>query len=263
MGPIDQLEQQAVDAAIRSLWDEAIKLNKQIVTHEKNNLSAYLRLGFAYLQKRNLKDAKTYYSRALKLQPTNNVAKENIERIKILEGKHSKKDTAFEGKLDPNLFLEIPGKTKSVTLVNLGQKNTLARLNVGQEVILAVKKRKVEVRTLAQEYIGTLPDDLSRRLLLFLNAKSKYIVHIKEASLSRIIVFIKEEKKGRQVGPYLSFPSNIQSNIQDINSHKDEDANDESISESDIDRLAEHLTTGETEEYLPYQTEESDDADEE
>ncbi len=263
MGPIDQLEQQAVDAAIHSSWEQAVKFNEEILELDKNNLPAHLRLGYSCLQLHNLADAKKYYSKALKFQPTNKVALENMERIKILEGKSTKKGKTFEGKLDPNMFLEVPGKTKSVTLVNLGQKNILARVNVGQEVILEVKKRKVEVRTTAQEYIGTLPDDLSRRLLLFLNAKSKYTVYIKEASLSRVIVFIKEEKKGKQVAPYLSFPSNIQSNIQDINHQKDHEDSDDAVSESDIDRLAEHLTTTETEEYFPFQTEDSDDSDDE
>lgn len=260
MGPTDQLEQHAVDAAIHSRWEDAVKLNKQIVTHDKNNLAAYLRLGFAYLQLRKLEDSKKSYNRAIKLQPTSNVAKENLERIKILEGKKATKGSGFAGKLDPNLFLEISGKTKSVTLVTLGQKNILAHLNVGQEVSLETKKRKVEVRTTEQEYIGALPDDLSRRLLLFLKAKSKYVVHIKEANISRIIVFIKEEKKGKQVTPYLSFPSNIQQNIDDMNQHNKESEDvGEEPSDSDIDKLAESLVTEEKEEYFPYETRDSDD----
>lgn len=262
MNRIDVLEQQAVEAAVKSHWKEAIKLNKQIVVQDKQNLSAHLRLGFSYLQLRSLEEAKKYYRKALKLQPANMVAFENLERIKVLESKSikkSKKTSSFQ--LDPVLFLEMPGKTKSVALVNLGQKNILVHLEIGQEVILSIKKRKVEVRTRNAEYVGTLPDDLSRRLLLFLKAKSLYKAYIKEAHLSRVTVFIKEEKKGRTVNAYLSFPSDIQANINRIHAEQHENAeeeNTEEYAEHDLEKLAETLTS-EEKEYLPYAPQEPED----
>ena len=164
--------------------------------------------------------------------------------------------------MNPNLFLEIPGKTKSVGLVNLGQKNILAQLSVGQEVVQKIKKRKVEVRTKENEYIGSLPDDLSRRLLVFLKAKSKYGVFIKEASLSRITVFIREDKKGKKVQHYLSFPQNIQSQIAEMQSEKENNDEPEEVAAVDIEKLAETLST-EEKDYLPYQSEADEEETEE
>lgn len=258
MNEVEILESQAVDAAIKSQWQDAIRFNKKILDLDKNNLPAYLRLGFSYLQSHQLPEAKKHYGKALKLQPTNTVAKENIDRIKILETKSSTKSKSPEINLDPNLFLEIPGKTKSVYIVNLGQKNVLAQLSIGQEVFLSTKKRKVEVRTKGGDYIGSLPDDLSRRLILFLKAKSKYTVFIKESSLNKITVFIKESKKGRRVVPYLSFPSNIQANIDRINTHKEPDEETEEVAGNDLEKLAESLMS-EEKEYLPYRPEEAEE----
>ncbi len=254
MDNIEKLEQQAVDAAVHFDWNTAVSINKKIIDEEKNNLPAHLRLGFAYLQMRKFNDAKRYYRKALKIQSTSNVAKENLERIKVLQLRSSKKSRHISIDLDPNLFLEIPGKTKSVMLVNLGQKNILAQLGVGQDIVLKIKKRKVEVRTKENEYIGSLPDDLSRRLLVFLMAKSKYFVYIKEANLNKVSVFIREEKKGNKVRNYLSFPQNIQAHIQEMQAEKEGDEDSEEVTEIDLEKLAENLTS-EEKEYLPFHTE--------
>lgn len=258
MDNLDQLEQQAVDAAVNFNWQVAIDANKEIISMDKKNLAANLRLGFAYLQMQKFSEAKKFYRKALKIQSSNSVALENLERIKVLQLKSSRKIKKAQIFLDPNLFLEVPGKTKSVVLVNLGQKNILANLNVGQEAMLKSKKRKVEVRSKENEYLGSLPDDLSRRLLVFLKAQSKYSVFIKEANLSRVTVFINELKKGKKVQNYLSFPQNIQSNIQEMQSEKESEDETHEMPENDIEKLAETLTS-EEKEYLPFQP----DADEE
>lgn len=263
MNQLDILEQQAVESAIQFKWDEAVRLNKIIIKIDKKNLSALLRLAFANLQLGKLNDAKKYYHKALKVQATNNLAKENLEKIKILQIKKTKKGKKDQIRLDPNLFLEIHGKTKSVSLVNLGQKNILASLYIGQEVFLIPKKRKVEVRTKEKEYMGSLPDDLSKRLILFLKAKSEYSVFIKEASLNKITVFIKEQRKGKKTIHFLSFPQNLQANINDVQQENETiDETDEASVEDELEKLAETLTI-EDKIYLPYKTEIEEDESEE
>src|SRR3989338_4688346 len=262
MENIEKLENQAIDAAVNFKWQEAIDLNEKIIKLDKKNLPAFLRLGFATSQNQKFTDAIKYYKKALKIQPSNNIAKENIERLKVLQNKNTKKSKKSPMYLDPNLFLESTGKTKSVALVNIGQKNILAQLIVGQEVDLKIKKRKVEIRTKENEYIGTLPDDLSRRLLVFLKAKSKYSVFIKEAGLSKVIVFIREEIKGKKVQQYLSFPQNIQSQIGEMQNEKEGEAESEVEAEVDLEKLAESLAT-EEKEYLPFHPETNEDENEE
>src|SRR3989344_4606421 len=151
MENLEQLENQAVDAAINFNWNSAIELNQKIIKLDKKNLAAFLRLGFAYTQKQSFTEASKHYRKVLKIQPNNNIALENIERINVLKTRVSKKKKTQAVYLDPNLFLESPGKTKSVSLVNLGQKNILANLYVRQELFLRFKTRKVELRTRDKE----------------------------------------------------------------------------------------------------------------
>ena len=192
--PMDlhQLEVAAINAALKNDWQKAIELNSQIVEFDTQNLEAFLRLGFAYLQKGNYKEAKKTYKKVLELQPNHPIAKEKLSQINVLLEKKSKPKEHTKLELDPTLFADVPGKTRSVSLVNLGQKHILANLNIGEKVQLKIRKRRVEVRTENGECIGALPDDLSKRLILFINASSKYVTYIKEASLKEIIVFIKE-----------------------------------------------------------------------
>lgn len=263
MYEVDVLEQQAIDAAIAIDWDSALTLNKKILKLDKDNIGAQLRLGFIYLQTNDLGQAKKQYKAVLKLQPANNLARENLEKIEVLEeaGDHftTQKDLNF----NPNLFLEAPGKTKTVSLVNVGQKNILAQLTVGEEVYLKPKKHKIEVRTKSNEFLGYLPDDLSKRLELFLLGQSEYKAFIKEVSLSRVSIFIREEKRGKKVARFSSFPKDTLSSLSKMNQggtpgDEEHEGDEDDFVGNDIERLAENLSH-EEKEYLPYASEEEDD----
>lgn len=253
MNELDILEEQAIDAAINLRWKEAISANKKILKKDKHNLSALLRLGFAYIQSQKLNLARQTYKRILKMQPNNPLAKENLDRIKILSKKNAKKGPRKEGRFDPALFLEVPGKTKSIPLVKLGQKNILAHLVIGQEVILKAKKRKIEVRSKTNDYVGSLPDDLSKTLFLFMKAGGEYLCYIKEASLSRVVVFIKEHTKAKKFAKYASFPKSVKTNMLKIGMDEDLEniADEPDILTSDLENMAENLGN-EDKDILPY-----------
>lgn len=267
MNNIDLLEEQAVNAAVEHQWDTAIQLNKQILTIDAVNLGAILRLAFASMQKNELAEAKKYYKQALKLQPSNRIAQENMEKVSILEDKKKTNNGSTNPNLDPNLFLEIPGKTKTVKLVNLGQKEELAGLTIGQEAVLKMRKKRIEVRTKHNEYIGCLPDDVSRRLEYFLNEDSVYKTYIKDTSLNDIVVFIKEESKGKKVQQYPSFPQNPNVFMSDIQHDNEEsaEAGDEEELEEEWTGIGDEMNPEERDEDLDQIThdEDEDDNDEE
>lgn len=235
---LELLEQQAVNSAIKNQWQEAIDYNLQILKIDKKNIDAYLRLAFAYFQSNQIKKAEEVYLKLKKLQPNNPLVQKQLEKIKILKEKNIKKIS--QSNLDPSIFVNVPGKTKTVFLVNPGQKDVLASLQIGQEVYLNVKKRKIEVRNDKKEYIGSLPDDISKRLIIFIKAQSEYQCFIKETDLRKVIVFLKEVKKGKKISRYTSFPVN--KNIAlDINNIKETEhqEEDEKINEYDLESLAE------------------------
>lgn len=254
---LDTLKNQAIEAAISGNWPKAIELNKKIIAAAPDNLNSYLRLGFAQLQLGQLSHAKKAYLKALKIQPGHQIALNNLEKIRILQNKGEKGLDKEKNQLwlDPNLFLNIPGKTKVVSLINLGQISILAKLKIGQKLCLKIKKRKVEVRTESDEYIGVLPDDISKRLIIFLKAKSQYISFIKEVTKRNVDVFIKEKKRGKKVRHYSSFPKNLQEDIKTITANEEsvipelEEAEiDKDESPFDLEKLADEV---EEKEYYP------------
>lgn len=262
MNNTDLLEEHAVNAAVNHQWDKAIEINKAVLKLDANNLGAYLRLAFASMQKNEFGQAKKYYKEALKIQPSNRIAQENLEKVSILEDKKGMNNNTSNPNLDPNLFLEVPGKTKTVKLVNLGQKEELAGLTIGQEVELKLKKRRIEVRTKHNEYIGCLPDDVSRRLEFFLQENSIYNTYVKDTNLNDIVVFITEDSKGKKVQQYPSFPQNPNVFMSDIQQNKDDDdSTDDEDSEEEIAGLGEEINSEERDEDLENITRAEDEED--
>jgi len=270
MEEINTLETQAIDTAIQGNWTQAIELNSKILELDRKNVQALLRIAFSYLQTGNYGESKKYYRKALRLQPKSGVAHQYLEKLEILEQGTGKPQT--KATFDPHLFIESFGKTKMTSLTNLGQKQILAQLSIGQKMQLKIKKRRVEIRTDSDEYVGTLADDISKRLILFIKAKSTYTAFIKEVHFTKVIIFIREDKKGRSVMQHISFPVNLQKNIEQIGEpvvangeqHSEEAAADEGEDNSltDWEKMVAEQTE-EKEELLDIHPEDLDDDEEE
>lgn len=235
---IEKLYKRAVDAALSHDWETAIAIHKEILSIEPYYIDSHLSLAFAYMQKGDLKGAKTSYKAALDIEPLNVIASNNIDRINIL----LKKGQSFGGNQDTvtvssETFMHTEGKTRVVTLSKIGQADVIAMLKIGEHVFLKLKKRRVEIRTKNGDYVGCLPDDISKRLAFFIEAKSEYDTIIKAATKNNVDVFIKEKVKGPKVLSYISFPENIQDDLKTI-MNKDLD-DPENMSEDEDDELDE------------------------
>lgn len=264
MDKIQILEKQAIDAAFSNQWEKAIKINKQILTLDKNNLEAILRLGFAYFQLQEFKQAKKIYQHGLKIQPNNPVIIKYLEKIEIIEQKRIKNKKKIGSLIDPELFLEIPGKTKSVALVNLGQKNVLAKLFIGQPVILSIKRRRIVIKTDANEFIGNLPDDIGKRLIILIKAGNQYSCFIKEVMLNRVVVFLREEKKVNKLKRVVSFPTITTTNLDQIPDEESiEEEDEEEINPDDLEKLAESLVEEKDDDYFSFSPHKEEDLEEE
>jgi len=274
MDEIKNLENQAIEAAFNNEWKKAINLNKKILNLEKNNLDAILRLAFAYFQEQNFKEAEKIYQKGLKIQPNHPVILNYLQKIKMME---EKKDKNKNKKIffDPELFLEIPGKTKSINLVNLGQKNVLANLCIGQKVILLIRRRKIIIKTENNEFVGNLPDDIGKRLIILIKGGNKYSAFVKEVSLNRVVIFIKEEEKSKKFRNIVSFPSSVTRNFSNImmkdkdekndnNSEENEEKSmEETIEINELEKLAETLTAEKEEDYISFTSSDEKDLEEE
>lgn len=236
---IENLHKQAVDAAITSNWDKSIQLNLKIVAMNPEYLDAYLGLGFAYMQLSKYKESKKYYQEAVRIDPNNVIARNNLEKLGILSKSGSK--TSNDLPVDPNIFMNLRGKTKVVSLLNVGKPDVLVKLSIGEKVELRIKKRRIEVRNEEDEYVGALPDDISKRLIFFLEGKSIFNTFVKAATKNTVDVFIREEKKGRKVKNFVSFPENIQDDFKLMSGKNDEEGNETPDEGEDSDTVPTEL----------------------
>lgn len=186
----------AIWAALNQNWKEAVSVNSELVKIDKTDTDAFNRLGFAYLKLGQLAAAKRAFDKVLTLDPYNQIALRNSKRLTTLR----RKDVAGVSKqqISPLLFLEEPGKTKIVPLINPAASNVLLTLSSGQEVALKPRNHAVEIRSSKNGYLGALPDDLSFKLLRFIRGGNRYQVHVKSIGKNSLIVMIREVERGKR-----------------------------------------------------------------
>lgn len=201
----------AIDAALDCRWDDALRLNKQILKLDGTNTDTLNRLARVYLEmgKNNL--AKKYYSEVVKIDPYNPIALKNLKIIRTL--KPGKKDdyvvhTNGTSKLSASLFLQEPGKTKIVNLLKVAEPQKLCKAYCGMKVDMIIKNRKITVIDADENYLGILPDDISHHLLRLIRGGNKYDLFIKSVRVNGLAVLIKETYRSKRFKNQPSFLEN-------------------------------------------------------
>jgi len=186
----------AIKAALSGNWPEAINLNLAILKKNSHDLEALLRLAKAYEESGQIKISIKQYRKVLKIDKFNPISKRNLLRLYSLKDNQLKKEKGLE-KLDSNLFLEEPGKTKIVSLIKLGAINTLIKLKPAQEVKFSIGKHSISVRNQQNDYLGRFPDDLALRLIKLIRSGNQYLAVVKATGQKNLQIFIKETKRSK------------------------------------------------------------------
>lgn len=197
------LKNQAIQTALDGNWQNAIVINKTLVSENPDDVDALNRLALAYAITGKLKEAKSTYQKVINLDPLNPIALRNLKKLK--ENGTSLGNGNANTQIN-NKFLEEPGKTKVVELVNIAQPEIVESLRTGQSVLLSIKRLKIFVLE-ERQYIGVLPDDIARRLIKFINSGCLYEAYIKSSNQHKVTVFIKEIKKASKFKDQPSFTS--------------------------------------------------------
>ena len=209
------LVSKAINLALKSNWNDAIKANKQIIENDLSDIEALNRLAKAYYETGNIKLAKKTSLAVLKVEPTNKIS------LKALD-KYQKNNADFNSGSGQNInisdFIEEVGITKQATLINLCSKKLISLLDSGDEVFLSTHSHRVSVTTKENRYIGRLPDDLSAKLKALCKNGYKYRVLIKSADHNYIKILIKEVERGKNFENVQSFPHDTSEPISEFNS---------------------------------------------
>ena len=135
--------EQAIQFAMQSRWDDAVTANRAIVSIFPDDAEAYNRLGKALSETGKIKEAREAYQKSLELNPTNGIARKNLDRLASARAK-VEPDKAHQ--VDASLFIEEMGKTGVTTLHQVNMK-TLATLSAGDEVALKPIGSRLSIET--------------------------------------------------------------------------------------------------------------------
>lgn len=195
--------QQAIDAALAQNWPQAIALNLNLIQENHEDVAALNRLGYAYLKSGAIEEAKMTYQKVLTFDKYNPIALKNLTWLQNVNKKDILQNHAASS--SPTIFLEEPGKTKIVMLVNVAPPKILCNIMTAQQMQMVPRRHAIEIRDGNNLYIGVLPDDLSHRLLQFLQMGTTYDVYIRSISKSAVTVFIREMKRSKKHADLPSF----------------------------------------------------------
>lgn len=213
----------AINAALSANWDEALKLNQQIIDTDPKNIDALNRTAKAYFELGKLSLAKKYYSEALEVDPYNPIAQKNLKIIQSFKNVDTNKLAAKKlanGTNPPNgsgtdlsrmrllssLFLQEPGRTKLVNLLKVAEPQKLSLSYPGMPLEMVIKNHKITIMDQVNTYLGILPDDLSHRLLKLLKGGNKYQAYIKSVRPNGLTVLIRESFRSKKFKNQPSFP---------------------------------------------------------
>ena len=196
---------QAITLAMQGQWREAIAINKDIVEGFPNDIEAYNRLGRAYMELGEYSLAKEAYSRALKLDQHNAIAKKNLRRLSLLGGRPI---TAVgdSNTAKPQHFIEETGKAGVVSLYRLPPGAILAAMVAGDKVNLRISNSGLIVENNVGQYLGEVEPKHGLRLVRLMRGGNEYSAAIVSATEDKITVIIREVYQHPNQDGQVSFP---------------------------------------------------------
>ena len=194
------LKSQAIQTALVGDWTNAVALNQQILVETPEDIDTLNRLAFAYLSLGKTKDAKNLYEKVLSLDMKNPIAIRNLKRLN--DGKTDKTNVTLN-----NIFIEEPGKTKVIELLNVADKKIISHLRSGETLDLRIKRNKIFAIDSENQYIGMLPDDICQRLIKFMEGGNTYEAYVRTIDNNRACIFVRETKRMKKFRDQPSFVS--------------------------------------------------------
>ncbi len=202
--PRSQYADDAVQLAIAGKWDDAVKLNKFIIDSFGADEESQNRLGKALSELGKLKDAKSAYEAALKLNPMNSIAKKNAARINTLL--HQKEGLKVGGtRVDLNLFVEEMGKTV-ITMLESSGADICSKVAAGDVAELKIEGDGIVAETSRGVRLGLLEAKLARRLIKFMRGGNRYQAGVTSCDGSSVKLIVRETYQDPRFAGKPSFP---------------------------------------------------------
>ena len=197
------LAQKAINYALNGNWKSAIEVNELILQDNPDDVDALNRIARANSELGFYLKARKNTNKVLKIDPYNPIALKNLNRWKGL----NKSDVVKSKSTDADSFLEEPGKTKILPLINLGSNKERVKLDCGDELKFNFHGHRVSLITQDGKYIGRLPDDIGSRIKKLTQLGYEYLALVKCNEENELKIFIREVIKPDLPNTPTSFPT--------------------------------------------------------
>jgi tetratricopeptide (TPR) repeat protein len=206
-----RLQDQAIELAAKSRWQEAVDINRQLISLGED-ADTYNRLGKAYFELGRFAEARDTYQHALRLNPSNTIAKKNLTRLQELLARGDTAPTPTKTTrqlVDLRLFITETGRTCLTTLVDVPRSAVVDSIVTGEKVELQLEGRNVIVIDADANIIGRLEPKLAQRLSELLAGGNRYAAAIAQANGPQIRVLIRETYQDPSQRGRISFPGKL------------------------------------------------------
>ncbi len=210
-----RLQERAIDVASHNRWSEAVEINRQIIEIDQDT-DAFNRLGKAYFELGKLTEAQSAYQEALRLTPTNGIARKNLERIGNLLSRSSTmhvQDRSTRQLVDLRLFITETGRTAVTTLVDVIRGPVLDVIVTGERVDLRLEGRTVLVIDADGNIIGRIEPKLAQRLSELMAGGNRYVAAIAQNDGKQMRVLIREAYQDPSQRGRVSFPGKFSEGV--------------------------------------------------
>jgi hypothetical protein len=209
-----QLGEEARQAAFAGNWEDAVTINLQIIERFQRDAEAFNRLGRAHIALGNLDEAKDAYTKALRADPANLIARRNLQRLEILRGQGGQPaaEVTRPGPMPrTTAFLEEVGKTWVDELVNPGDLQILADVSPGEELRLSEEDDRLVVRRANGDRLGEVEPKTARRVLDLMASGNRYEIYALGLAGHTLRTILRETFRDPSVATTVSFPRQITS----------------------------------------------------
>lgn len=201
---IDHYAKEAIALALQGRWKEAIAANKNILELFPDDVETHNRLGRALMEVGEYAAARKAYGRTLELDPRNNIARKNLDRLSHL-GKKARKGDA--NKVVVDIFIEETGKARVMKLTNVAPKAVLARMAPGEELKLEVEGQRLLAKNGRGEYVGEVEPRYGIRLARLISLGNEYMAAVNSLGANNEVkVIIREVYQHPNLAGHPSFP---------------------------------------------------------
>jgi hypothetical protein len=192
---------EAIAFAMASKWEEAIALNRELISLYPDSLDAYNRLGKALLETGDADAARAAFERSLALDVSNTIARKNLDRL--ANGTASTSGSTLSHKM----FISDPGKSAQVSLMACASDTTGTYIAPGAPIGLRVESGNLAVYNDAGQYVGIVPPQLGHRLRCMMEAGNRYGGAIVGSNGQSVRVLLHERYQDPSQRSKISFPT--------------------------------------------------------